>query len=65
MAWVAVPALAVQPDGQCYRHLRSVADHHVIRYEATDGSFTADITVDAGIARRLAGSALPPRRAER
>ena len=61
MAWVAVPALAVQADGQRYRHLRSTADHHVIRYEAVDGSFAADITVDAdavvidypGIARRL------------
>ncbi len=47
MAWVAVPALAVQPDGQRYRHLQSAADHHVVRYEATDGSFAADITVDA------------------
>jgi uncharacterized protein len=61
MAWVAVPALAVQADGQRYRHLRSAGDHHVIRYEATDGSFAADITVDAdavvidypGVARRL------------
>jgi hypothetical protein len=73
MAWVAVPALAVQPDGQRYRHLRSAADHHVVRYEATDGRFAADITVDAdavvvdypGIARRLAPRALPPRSAER
>jgi uncharacterized protein len=73
MAWVAVPALAVQPDGQRYRHVRSVADHHVVRYEAVDGSFAADITVDAdavvvdypGIARRLAASALPPQSAER
>jgi uncharacterized protein len=63
VAWVAVPALAVRGDGQRYRHLRSADDHHVIRYEATDGSFAADITVDAeavvidypGIARRLAG----------
>jgi hypothetical protein len=73
MAWVAVPALAVQADGQRYRHLRSAADHHVVRYEATDGSFAADITVDAdavvvdypGIARRLAESALPPRSSRR
>jgi hypothetical protein len=65
MAWVAVPALAVRGDGQRYRHLRSAHDHHVIRYEATDGSFAADITVDAeavvidypGIARRLVGNA--------
>jgi hypothetical protein len=64
MAWVAVPALAVQPDGQRYRHVRSGADHCVIRYEATDGSFAADITVDRdgvvidypAIARRLVDS---------
>jgi uncharacterized protein len=70
MAWVAVPALAVQADGQRYRHVSSAADHHVIRYEAVDGSFAADITVDAdavvidypGIARQLVESAVPPRR---
>jgi uncharacterized protein len=64
MAWVAVPALSVQADRQRYRHLSSAADHHVIRYEATDGSFAADITVDTdavvidypGIARRLSRS---------
>jgi uncharacterized protein len=63
----------VRPDGQRYRHLRSAADHHVIRFEAIDGTFAADITVDAdavvidypGIARRLSESALPPRIAER
>lgn len=62
MAWVAVPALAVQADAQRYRHLSSAADHHVIRFEAVDGSFAADITVDAdavlvdypSIARRVA-----------
>jgi hypothetical protein len=61
MAWVAVPALAVQADRQRYRHVGSAADHHVVRYEAVDGSFAADIAVDAdavvidypGIARRL------------
>lgn len=61
MAWVAVPALSVQLDHQRYRHLRSAAEYHVIRYEAIDGSFAADITVDGdaivvdypGIARRL------------
>lgn len=60
-AWVAVPALAVHPDGQRYRHLRSAADHHVVRFEAIDDSFAADIIVDAdavvidypAIARRL------------
>lgn len=61
MAWVAVPTLAVQADRQRYRHLTSSADAHVVRYESTDGSFVADITLDAdgvvidypGIARRL------------
>jgi uncharacterized protein len=47
MAWVAVPGLAVLTDAQRYRHLRSADDHHVVRYEAVDGSFAADITVDA------------------
>jgi hypothetical protein len=46
---------------QRYSHVRSGPDHHLIRYEATDGSFSADIKVDdmgividyPGIARRL------------
>lgn len=67
-AWVAVPALAVQADGQRYRHLHSSGDHAVVRYEATDSSFAADNTVDAdgvvidypGIARRLHASSPPP-----
>lgn len=71
MAWVAVPALAVQADGQRYRHLDSSVDRHVVRFESSDGSFAADITLDAdavvidypGIARRLdespAGQARP------
>jgi hypothetical protein len=65
MAWVAVPALTVRADRQRYLHLTSASNHHVIRYEAVDGSFAADITVDAdavdypAIARRLGGSALP------
>jgi uncharacterized protein len=69
MAWVAVPSLAAQPGGQRYRHVRSAADLHVVRYEAVDGNFAADVTVDAdavvldypGIARRLAGGASLPR----
>ena len=56
-----------------YRHIHSAADHRVIRYEATDGSFAADIIVDLdavvvdypAIARRLFDSALPPRSSER
>jgi hypothetical protein len=59
---VSVPDLGVRPDGQRYSFLRSGLDDHVIRYEATDGTFAADITVDRdglvvdypGIARRVA-----------
>jgi hypothetical protein len=73
MAWVATPALAVQADGQRYRHLSSAADHHVVHYEAIDGSFAAEITLDTdavvlaypGIARRLSESTLPPRSTDR
>ena len=61
MVWVSVPALTVRADGQRYAHVSSRQGRHVIRYEATDGTFAADITVDAdgividypGIARRL------------
>jgi hypothetical protein len=64
-AWVSVPDLSVRPDGQRYSFLRSGSDHSVLRYEATDGSFTADVTVDheglvldyPGIARRLVPAA--------
>jgi hypothetical protein len=60
-AWVSVPDLAVRADGQRYTHLRSGPGHHLLRYEATDGSFSAEITVDSagividypGIARQL------------
>jgi hypothetical protein len=61
MAWVSVPALSVHADGQRYSFVRSEGEHRVIRYEATDGTFAADITFDRegivvdypGIARRL------------
>jgi uncharacterized protein len=61
MAWVAVPALSVQADRQRYRHVSSASDHSVVRYEAVDGSFAADIVLDTdgvvidypGIGRRL------------
>jgi hypothetical protein len=60
-AWVSVPDLSVRPDGQRYSFLRSAPDHDLLRYEATDGTFAADIKVDdegfvldyPGIARRL------------
>jgi len=61
IAWVSVPDLGVHPDGQRYIFLRTEANQYVIRYEAVDGTFTADITFDRdgvvldypGIARRL------------
>jgi uncharacterized protein len=73
MAWVAVPELTVHPDGQRYHHVTTAADHHVIRFEAIDGTFAADITVDAdavvvdypGIAHRMSGGTPPPRSGER
>jgi uncharacterized protein len=57
VAWVSVPGLSVQADGQRYAAL----DRRLIRFEATDGSFAADISVDddgivldyPGIARRI------------
>jgi uncharacterized protein len=61
MAWVSVPDLSVRPDGQRYAFVSADRDQRVIRYEATDGSFAANITLDPdglvidypGIARRL------------
>ena len=61
MAWVAVPALTVQPDAQRYCHMNSSTERTVVRYEAIDGDFAADITLDSdavvidypGVARRL------------
>jgi len=60
-AWVSVPDLSVRADGQRYAFLRTASDCRVIRYEASDGTFAADITLDSdgividypGIARRL------------
>jgi hypothetical protein len=68
-AWVSVPDLGIRLDGQRYAFLRAGPDHRVIRYEATDGTFAADITVDAdgividypGVARRLPDVVLSPR----
>jgi hypothetical protein len=61
VAWVSVPDLSVLADGQRYTFVRADQDRRVVRYEATDGTFAADITLDAegiavdypGIARRL------------
>jgi hypothetical protein len=59
-AWVSVPDLSVRADEQRYS-LIAAASGRVVRYEARDGTFTADITLDGdglvvdypGIARRL------------
>jgi hypothetical protein len=61
MAWVSVPDLGVHADGQRYTFMSATQDQSIIRYEAVDGSFAADITFDAdgvvldypGIAHRL------------
>jgi hypothetical protein len=61
-AWVSVPDLGVQADGQRYTFVRADEASRVIRFEATDGTFAADMTLDPqgividypGIARRLA-----------
>ncbi len=60
-AWVSVPDLGIQADGQRYAFVRADQDQRVIRYEATDGTFAADLTLDPdgividypGIARRI------------
>ncbi|HME05129.1 MAG TPA: putative glycolipid-binding domain-containing protein [Solirubrobacteraceae bacterium] len=60
-AWVSVPDLSVQADDQRYDFVSADQDERVIHYEATDGSFAANIRVDRegividypGIARRL------------
>jgi hypothetical protein len=60
-AWVSVPDLSVRADGQRYTFVRADRDSRVIRFEATDGTFATDITLDEdgiavdypGIARRL------------
>jgi hypothetical protein len=60
MAWVSVPDLSVRADGQRYASVGTASDLRV-RYEAVDGTFAADITLDSdglvidypGIARRL------------
>ena len=60
-AWVAVPELTVRADAQRYSVVRADGDRRVVRYEAVDGSFAADLTLDGdgividypGIARRV------------
>ena len=57
MAWVSVPDLTVEPDGQRY----TSAGQNRVRYDALDGGFSAVITMDddglvadyPGVARRI------------
>ena len=66
-AWVSVPDLSVRADGQRYSFVRSDEHSSVVTYEAVDGSFSAQITLDRdgvvidypGIARRLDGPVAP------
>ncbi len=61
MAWISVPDLGVRISGQRYTFVRAGGDDYVIRYEALDSDFSADITFDQdglvvdypGIGRRL------------
>jgi hypothetical protein len=46
MAWVAVPELAVYPSRQRYTFVRREARAQVVRFEALDGDFVADIAFD-------------------
>ena len=60
-AWVSVPDLGVRADGQRYTFMSADESSRVVRFEATDGGFAADIVVDLngivldypGIARQL------------
>jgi uncharacterized protein len=64
VAWVSVPDLGVHADGQRYTFIRAERDGSMIRFEAVDGMFAADISLDTdgivldypGIARRLPAS---------
>jgi hypothetical protein len=60
VAWVSVPDLSVQADGQRYTFVRAARDRRVVRFEAIDGTFAADIALDAdGIAVDYPGIARP------
>jgi len=60
-AWVSVPDLSVCADGQRYRFVRADRASSVVAYEETDGSFSAELTLDRdgividypGLAHRL------------
>jgi hypothetical protein len=49
MAWVALPSLTVQPDGQLYSSesgFDEASGHALVRYRSADGAFAAGLTVD-------------------
>lgn len=47
VAYVAVPGLAVEPDGQRYTRLESGGHDEIYRYESLESDFVADLPVDA------------------
>jgi uncharacterized protein len=47
MAWVSVPDLGVRISPQRYAFVRKDARLAIVRYQARDSDFTADLTVDA------------------
>lgn len=57
-AWVSVPALEVRRSEQRYRFVESRLDGTVIRFELRDGTFAADLELDAdGFVHRYPGLA--------
>ena len=61
MAWISVPDLGFRMSRQRYTFVRAEGDDYIMRYEALDSDFSADITFDQdglvvdypGIGRRL------------
>lgn len=45
-AWISVPDLGVRISGQRYTFVRAEGDDYIVRYEALDSDFSADITFD-------------------
>jgi uncharacterized protein len=46
MTWISVPDLGVRMSGQRYTFVRAEGDDYIIRYEALDSDFCAEITFD-------------------
>jgi hypothetical protein len=46
MAWVSVPDLRVRASPQRYAFVRKDAERAIVRYQARDSDFAADLTVD-------------------